>query len=164
VITELHEGTMVLWPTPSFIHQEAVLNLAIALRAACPPELRVIVGPMPVRVNADTELSQDVIVARYVDVTTDTLTAPPVLVAEVRIPGTGQIDRSWKKAAYARHGVLSYWLVDPEPPDITAYNLVRVSGKYSLAGYAAGPEFLHTAEPFRLSINPNNLVRGIAPN
>jgi len=29
-------------------------------------------------------------------------------------PGTAQYDRGYKQLLYGRHGVLEYWMVDPE--------------------------------------------------
>lgn len=123
MLAELLDGMLLLSPTPGFSHQDAVLSLAVTLRQGCPRGMRVLVGPVAVRVGPDAELRPDVLVARYVDLTTDGLTGPPLLAVEVRLPGTGLVDRSLKKMLYARHGVRSYWIVDPETPSLTAFEL-----------------------------------------
>ena len=66
-----------------------------------------VTAPFPVRLGRRTELRPDVLVARYVDLTRDVLTAPPLLAAEVCTPGAGLLDRSLKRLVYARHGVKS---------------------------------------------------------
>ena len=42
------------------------------------------------------------------------LTAPPLLVAEVRSPSTAVFDLNTKKAVYERFGIESYWIVVPK--------------------------------------------------
>lgn len=163
MLAELLDGVLLLSPTPGFGHQDAVLSLAITLRQACPRGLRVLVGPFAVRLGADAELRPDVLVARYVDLTTDGLTAPPLLAVEVRTPGTGLIDRSLKKALYARHGVGSYWLVDPEGPSLTAFDL-DPSGEYRAAGHASGLQEWRATRPFPVLLVPVDLVSGLHPD
>ena len=43
-------------------------------------------------------------------------TEPPLLIVEIRSPGTALIDPNRKKAAYERFGVPSYWIVNPDLP------------------------------------------------
>jgi Uma2 family endonuclease len=163
MLAELFDGVLLLSPTPGFGHQDAVLSLAITLRQACPRGLRVLVGPFAVRLGEDAELRPDVLVARYVDLTTDGLTAPPVLAAEVRSPGTGLIDRSLKKMLYARHGVGSYWIVDPETPSLTAFEL-DPSGDYRPVGRVSGMDRWQATHPFPVAIVPVDLVAGLHPD
>jgi Uma2 family endonuclease len=163
MIAELFDGVLLLSPTPGFTHQDAVLNLAIILREACPPGLRVLVGPVAVRVGEDAELRPDLLVARYVDLTSDGLVAPPLLAVEVRSPGTGLVDRSLKKMVYARHGVSSYWVVDPETPSLTVFELAA-SGEYLLVGHATGADRWQAARPFPVTVAPIDLVPGLHPD
>ena len=74
-----------------------MLTLAGMLRAAAPPELRVLAAPFPVRLGRQTELRPDLLVARYVDLVRDELTAPPLLAVEVRSPASDVLDRSLKR-------------------------------------------------------------------
>ena len=162
MLAELFDGVLLLSPAPGFAHQDAALSLAIALRQACPPGLRVLAAPFAVRLGEAAEVRPDVLVARYVDLTTDGLIAPPLLAVEVRSPGTGLIDRSLKKVLYARHGVASYWVIDPEAPSLTAFELA--GGDYRPAGYAAGGECWHATHPFPVTIVPVDLVAGLHPD
>src|SRR5215468_5919049 len=86
MLAELLDGTVLVTPTPGFSHQDAVLSLALTLRQACPAGLRVLVAPFAVRLAAQTELRPDLLVARYVDLTSDRLTEPPLLAVEVSGP------------------------------------------------------------------------------
>jgi Uma2 family endonuclease len=162
MIAELLDGTLVLSASPGFGHQDAVLNLAVCLRQACPRGLRVLVG-LTVRLGQDAELQPDVLVARYVDLVSDGLTAPPLLAVEVRAAGTGLLDQSLKKALYARHGIRSYWTVDPEVPELTAYEL-GPTGRYEVAGQASGVDVWEARQPFPVTLVPLELVAGLSPD
>jgi len=163
MLAELLDGTVLVTPTPGFSHQDAVLSLALALRQACPPGLRVLVAPFAVRLAAQTELRPDLLVARYVDLTSDRLTEPPLLAVEVSGPGTGLLDRSLKKTAYARHGVPSFWLVDPDVPALTAFELDD-GGEYDQLAHVTGTRPLVVRRPFPLTVAPAALVAGLHPD
>ncbi len=163
MFAELLDGTVLLTPTPGFAHQDAVLSLALILRQACPPGLRVLTGPFAVRLGAQTELRPDLMVARYVDLISDRLTEPPLLAVEVADPGTGLIDRSLKKTAYARARVRAFWLVDPEVPALAGSELDD-EGEYVPVGYAAGARPFQAALPFPVTVVPAALVAGLHPD
>lgn len=163
MFAELLDGTVLLTPTPGFSHQDAVLSLALTLRQACPPGLRVLVGPFAVRLGAQTELRPDLLVARYVDLTSDRLTEPPLLAVEVVGPGTGLLDRSLKKTAYARARVASFWLVDPDVPAVSGFELDD-DGEYVPVGYATGARPFQAGRPFPVSVVPAVLVAGLHPD
>ncbi|HVQ91635.1 MAG TPA: Uma2 family endonuclease [Mycobacteriales bacterium] len=162
MLAEMFDGVVVLSPAPGFAHQDAVLSLAITMRAACPPGLRVLVAPFGVRLGERAEVRPDVLVARYVDLTSDGLAVPPLLAVEVRSPGTALIDQSVKKALYAQHRVQSYWIVDPEAPSLTAYELAEPGG-YLAAGHASGAETWQATRPFPVTVRPIDLVAGLRP-
>jgi Uma2 family endonuclease len=65
---------------------------------------------------------------------------PPDLVIEIASPGTRTHDRSTKLDAYARGGVLEYWLA--EPADQTIDVLVLEDGVYRSLGVFAGETLL----------------------
>ena len=58
---------------------------------------------------------------------------PPLLVVEIRSPGTALIDLNRKTAAYERFGVPSYWIVIPDPPqpELPTYPAQRNCGSSS---------------------------------
>jgi Uma2 family endonuclease len=162
MMSEMLDGTVVLSPSPGFGHADAVLTLAGVLRAAAPPSLRVLAAPFPVRLGRQTELRPDLLVARYVDLVRDELTAPPLLAVEVGSPASDVVDRSLKRVVYARHRVSSYWLVDPETPALTALELDD-AGDYRLVADVVGAEAFVAARPFPVRVRPLDLVAGLDP-
>jgi Uma2 family endonuclease len=61
---------------------------------------------------------------------------PPDLCVEIISPSSREIDRKKKFKQYARGKVANYWIVDPEPRTIEAYQL---SGRsYKLVGQGSG--------------------------
>jgi Uma2 family endonuclease len=161
MMSEMFDGTVFLSPSPGFGHADALLALAGALRAAAPPWLRVLAAPFPVRLGRQTELRPDVLVARYVDLVRDELTASPLLAVEVRSPASDLVDRSLKRSIYARHGVAGYWLVDPETPALTAFELM--DGDYRVVADVVGAETFAAVRPFAVRVSPLTLVAGLRP-
>ena len=56
---EIIDGSLVVTPAPSLRHQIIVLNLAIALKASCPDDLRVLTAPFDVALALDTVMQPD---------------------------------------------------------------------------------------------------------
>jgi Uma2 family endonuclease len=162
MMSEMFDGAVVMSPSPGFGHADAVLALAGLLRAAAPPGLRVLSAPFPVRLGRQTELRPDLLVARYVDLVRDELTAPPVLAVEVGSPASDVVDRGLKRVVYARHRVASYWLVDPETPALTVLELDG-AGDYRLVADVVGAEAFLALRPFPVRICPLELVAGLRP-
>ena len=162
MMTEMLDGAVFLSPSPGFGHADAVLALAGVLRAAAPPELRVLAAPFPVRLGRQTELRPDLLVARYVDLIRDELTVPPLLAIEVRSPASDLLDRSLKRSVYARHGVPCFWLVDPETPALTALELDD-AGDYWPVADVVGPQTFLARRPFAVRVSPLALVAGLRP-
>jgi Uma2 family endonuclease len=162
MMSEMLDGTVVVSPSPGFGHADAVLTLAGVLRAAAPPGLRVLTAPFPVRLGRQTELRPDLLVARYVDLLRDELTAPPLLVVEVRSPASDLVDRTLKRSVCARHGIAGYWLVDPETPALTALELDQ-AGDYRTVADVVGAEMFAPSRPFPVRVSPLALVAGLRP-
>jgi len=156
---ELIDGMLLVSPAPAWPHQEALFALAITLRAACPPEFRVIVAPFAVRQDGLNEVQPDIIVARHRDITEANLPLAPLLTVEVLSPSSRLRDASLKEAFYARLGVHSYWLLDPVKPALTAFELR--SDSYAELACVAGDEAWHASEPFEVVIRPAELIRGV---
>jgi Uma2 family endonuclease len=68
----------------------------------------------------------------------------PDLVIEILSQSTRRTDVLVKSEIYARFGVPSYWIVDPEIDRIDLYNLA--SGTYQLAQTASAPSLLEPQE------------------
>lgn len=154
---ELLDGSLLVTPAPVSAHQRAVVRLIMVLAPACPEDLEVFTAPFDVRLAEDTVLQPDVLVARRSDVTRANLPAAPVLAVEVLAPSTRLIDLNLKKARYEAAGCPSYWVVDPDVPSITAWQ-VR-SGSYVQARQVAGDDAFEVDLPFPVGVVPSGLVR-----
>ena len=81
----------------------------------------------------------------------------PVLAVEVPSPSTRLIDLNLKRAAFERARVAAYWVVDPERPSVTAWQL---DGEhYAEAVVVSGDRPLRTDVPFSVEVTPSRLVR-----
>ncbi len=152
---ELVDGSLVVTPSPSLRHQDALLNLAVVLRSRCPGNLRVVVAPFDVALAADTVLQPDLLVARRSDLTDRDLPTAPVLAVEVLSPSTRRIDLTLKRARFEAAGCPAYWVVDPEEPSITVWELVE--GEYVDRAHAVGDETVALDQPFRVRLTPSAL-------
>lgn len=159
---ELLDGTLLVSPAPGVWHQEVALELAIRLRAACPPELHVVIAPFEWRGSLRTALQPDVLVARHGDLLAvdggKYLAAPPALAVEVLSPSTRRIDRLSKLSAYEDAGVASYWLVDPDPESPSLHALDLIDGRYVEVGCPSGEQAWQAQRPFPVTIAPADLV------
>ena len=70
---------------------------------------------------------------------------------------------SLKKAVYARLGVPSFWLIDPDPdqPALTVFELV--GPEYPQEAHTAGDAPWTASRPFPVTVVPANLVAGLHP-
>jgi Uma2 family endonuclease len=155
---ELLDGTLLVSPAPGFPHQSVQAELHIALYNACPEHLYVMLAPFAVQFSPVTELQPDILIAELREFTTKNLPTAPLLAVEIRSPSTALIDRTLKRAAYARHGVPHYWIVDPDPeaPSIT---ILELRGEdYVETQSAHGEEDLRIADPFHVRLRPSDLV------
>jgi Uma2 family endonuclease len=162
---ELLDGVLLVSPAPGVWHQEVVLELAIRLRAACPPELHVVIAPFEWRRGRRTALQPDLLVARRADLLAveggKFLGEPPVLAVEVLSSSTRRIDRLSKLSAYEEAGVDSYWLVDPDPQAPSLQALELVDGRYVEVGCPSGEQAWQAQRPFPVTIRPAALVAGL---
>jgi len=141
---ELHEGELSVTPSPSPTHQRVVLNLAAMLREHVNSRGlgEVFVSPIDCILSQTTVVQPDVVYLdrpRLAAVSSRGIEGPPTLVVEVLSPSTVQIDRAVKLQLYARHGVVHYWIVDPDSRRIEAHTLA--TGGYQPATPGALPPF-----------------------
>lgn len=159
---ELIDGTLIVSPALDLGHQKVVLQLGIRLDAACPDGMHVFVAPTAVRPSDSIELQPDVLVARHEDMAEKLLPVAPVLAVEVLSPSSVINDLNNKKAAYARMGVPSYWVVDPRQPAVTRFELDG-DGQYRLAAEVKGSDVFEAERPFPVRIVPVELLGTMAP-
>jgi Uma2 family endonuclease len=159
---ELFDGTLLVSPSPGLAHQRTVGRLSRMLDAACSGDLEVIIAPFAVRPDDSNELQPDVLVARLDDLTDKNLPKAPVLAVEVFSPNSRFVDANLKRAAYARLGVPSYWLVDPVRPSVTVLEL-GARGDYRQVAHVTGDEVLDAERPFKVQFSPAELLAGRRP-
>ena len=95
--------------------------------------------------------------ARQVDVTPDDLPVLPLLVIEVLSPSTDYLDRGCKRDIYAEAGIPHYWIVDPNAPAVTVYELT--DDTYAKTAHANGDQTLIVEQPVGLRLTPAKLLR-----
>jgi Uma2 family endonuclease len=111
---QLVHGELVKEPAPTYWHQSVVVALVLRLSAVVDPR-RVLVAPCDLFVDEWNVLQPDVLVLAPEDRVSPTSNprAVPLLVVEVRSPGTEDRDLRVKTPLYLAAGVREVWLVDP---------------------------------------------------
>jgi Uma2 family endonuclease len=153
---ELIDGTLVVTPAPSPRHQTVVGELHFILKAACPPDLKVLFAPVDVVLAVDTVVQPDVLVARRVDFTKQDLPVAPLLAIEVASPSTRLFDLQLKQKRYEKAGCPNYWVVDPDIPSLRAWELRN--GEYQEIASVTGDEPFEASLPFPVNIVPRGLL------
>lgn len=153
---ELVDGTLIVTPAPSWRHQRAVARLLRTLMDAAPDGLEALAAPFDVRLADDTVLQPDVLVCRVSDLTQRNLPVSPLLAVEVLSPSTRLIDLNLKRARYEAAGCQAYWVVDPDAPSITAWELR--DGAYVEVAAVRGDEAITASHPILVSLTPRSLV------
>jgi Uma2 family endonuclease len=153
---ELVDGMLLVTPAPVPLHQTAVLELAFCLRAACPRGFKVFVAPLDFRPTANRSLQPDVLVCHHEDVGPKRIERPLLLAVEVLSPGTRMQDLFVKRRVYEESGVQSYWIVDPEPEQLTVLELV--GGHYVERAVVKGTDAFEADLPYQVRIVPAELI------
>jgi Uma2 family endonuclease len=155
---ELDDGMLIMFPTPSVLHQHVVSRLALILHAVCPPGFEAILG-VGVNINRFQHRVPDVAVVRADSMDTVFQERPPMLVIEVFSPRTRLYDRNRKKDVYEQFGIPAYWTVEPDrdKPELTAFQLR--DARYEEVARVAGDEPFHAQLPFPVTVTPAELVR-----
>ncbi|MET8997458.1 Uma2 family endonuclease [Amycolatopsis sp. NPDC004169] len=154
---ELIDGVLLVSPAPGRRHQKIAYRLYGVLEASCPPEFEVVGAPFAVHSGDKVELQPDVLVGLDEDFTDKDLPAAPVLAVEVLSPSTAIHDLNTKKAVYERLGTHSYWVIDPDEPALTVFELDE-EGHYCQVAKAAGDEVFETERPFPVRVVPRELL------
>lgn len=154
---ELVDGTLLVSPAPSKLHQRAVGNLYVLLRGACPAELEVFLAPTDYQPTVTRSLQPDLLVVGRDDPGDAAVTTPLVLAVEVLSPSSRSVDRVLKRSLYEQSGVAHYWVVDPQEPSITSWSLHE--GSYGEPEVVTGGQRLLGRLPFRVEVAPEQLLR-----
>ena len=153
---ELLDGTLLVSPAPSRLHQRAVLEVGHLLRGVCSEGLEVAVAPLDWQPDHRTSLQPDLLVLANRDLASPAAEAT-MLAVEVLSPSSRRKDAVYKFSKYQDEGVPSYWIIDPDAPSITAYELV--DGRYVVVGEVTGAATLTLERPFPVRITPADLIR-----
>lgn len=153
---ELLDGMLVMSPAPSRRHQKLAFQLAVRLNAAVPREFEVMMAPFDVTLSVSTVIEPDIVVMRRRDRAPDGLHATPVLAVEVLSPSTRRFDLSDKKELLEKAGCPTYWIVDPDLPELTAYELQ--DGKYAEVARVSDDESWTATAPYSVTIVPRDLL------
>lgn len=131
---ELIDGELYEMPSPSPLHQDILLNLALLLRSDVGTSGgKVYVAPLDVYLSTHRVVQPDVLVLlaeRTGLVTRRGVEGAPNLVIEVLSPSNTQHDRERKLRLYAEAGVPEVWYVSPEMELIEV--LVLHDGRYEV--------------------------------
>lgn len=125
---QLLDGEMIWATSQTNRHQTVVLQLTILLREFVAESAlgKVWLAPFDV-VLSDHDVAQPDILfvsnERSSIITNANIQGAPDLVIEILSPGTVEFDRGYKLALYGRHGVLEYWLVDPDAETVEVLTL-----------------------------------------
>jgi len=153
---ELIDGTLIVTPAPLTQHQIIVGELFLVLHNACPNDLRVLMAPLDVALDDGTVMQPDLLVARREDFTARDLPVAPLLAVEVLSPSTRRVDLTLKRSRYEAAGCASYWVVDPEGPALTAWELR--DGEYVEVAHVTGEEQFAASAPYDVTISPAQLL------
>jgi Uma2 family endonuclease len=148
---EILDGELSVTPAPSTKHQRISgrLYLILAQHVLANQLGDVYAAPTDLILAPTTVVQPDLIFIgndRRGIVTERAIEGPPTLVVEILSAATRRTDRQTKAQLYAKHGVLHYWLIDPDLQSVEAYELA--GGQYNLAAKA------QNAEAFNPSLFP----------
>jgi Uma2 family endonuclease len=153
---ELIDGALLVTPSPLLQHQRISSAVWRVLDDHCPTDHVAVQAPFDVRLNDETTVQPDVLVARAADLTPRFLQGPPVLAVEVLSRTTRLFDLGTKKDIYAESGCPSYWVIDPEPSRLIAWDLR--DGEYVQVTDVTGAESWTAESPFAVTITPSDLL------
>lgn len=155
---ELHDGDLVVVPSPKEQHQTTTLDLAAEIRqfARTTGIGRAFIAPFDIVFSNYDVVQPDVIFVSNENsdiITPDNIQGAPDLVIEVLSPSTAHRDRTFKRALYARHGVREFWLVDTDAHTIEVLQLEE-EGYNTVSTYGAGQTLTSpTLTGFELNID-----------
>lgn len=155
---ELIDGELLVSAAPSLAHQDAVGACYRLLHRHRTPPFKVYVAPVDFRPSRQVCLRPDVLVVHRDALGVRNLTVAPRLTVEVLSDSTRAMDLINKREAYQRHGVLSYWIIDPDTVTLTAYDLVN--GVYRRAAEVQGTRTATLDLPFTVTVCPADLIAG----
>jgi Uma2 family endonuclease len=134
--TELWDGELIMAPAPFVRHQRILARLFKALDAWVEQHRlgETLPAPVDMVLTPHRATQPDVVFIsnQRLNIMKDRIMGAADLVAEIISPGTRRRDRIDKRDLYEQHGVLEYWIIDPEAKTVEVLHLER--GTYQLVG------------------------------
>jgi Uma2 family endonuclease len=155
---EIVEGSLLVSPSPSSLHQRAAHNLARLLNRAAPAHFEA-VEALGVRLSDRNFQVPDIVVANTLAISANStaLDAQMVaLVVEIVSPSSKYKDRVEKPQMYAQGGIPYFWRVEIQERLIVAYR--TVSGAQEEMASAQESELLEVTEPFPIRLSPADIL------
>ena len=114
---EVVDGELLVTPSPTFHHQDAVFTLARLLHAYAQANAlgHVSISPADIELDERTLVQPDLFVFELPGGQRPTAwkdIGKILLTVEVLSPGTARADRTTKRRRYQRHGISEYWIID----------------------------------------------------
>jgi Uma2 family endonuclease len=149
---ELVQGTLLVTPAPSNLHQVVITRLFEALRRYLPEASPAwVVSPGEIEVNPHILMDPDILVypASFAIGTAWTAISDWWLAVEVYGPSSRVYDHDFKRPAYLALGVREVWMVDPDKRSISISRMgaVELIIRDELSWHPPGQ-----SEPFRLDL------------
>jgi len=123
---ELIGGKLVLVPAPRTLHQELVGKIYRKVAEFIYDNNlgKVFIAPTDVLLSEIEKPQPDILfvsIERLNIITEMNVQGAPDLVVEILSPSTGKNDRVEKSRMYYKHGVMEYWIVDPDHKTIEVF-------------------------------------------
>lgn len=152
---ELVEGRLDVSPAPTYDHTVVNDRLHVTLALQAPKGLIVSTAP-GINFNADRTHHRipDLVVIPRTDRKPHCLTQAPLLAVEIVSQSSTFRDHHTKRNEYAKFGIASYWIIDPNPENPGLIELRLEEGQYREGSQAFGHDLFTTDAPFPLSLVP----------
>ena len=155
---ELVDGVPRMMTPPRWEHQDALLELHLALKTSAPAGFSIVQG-LGVIVTDTERPIPDLVVVRSGDRSLSNVPAELVVIAAEIVSRSSRTDDRFRKPGlYAQAGIPCYLRVELDPAHIVAYRL-DADGVYEEVGRAEPGQILTLDAPFPISIDPAALVR-----
>lgn len=156
---ELFNGSLLVGPAPTRVHQRVIYRLQRLLDDALPPEMEPVQTVNMLVSKKDYYIPDLVILPKDLPDSDGLMFSPKdmLLAVEVGSPSTKLRDEDVKVKAYAKAGIPFYWRVEPdEGPTLYVYELNGDTYGPPTA-YKAGTQTT-LSKPFPLALDPAQLL------
>ncbi|MUL40878.1 Uma2 family endonuclease [Streptomonospora sp. PA3] len=152
---ELVEGRLDVSPAPTFLHNLIIDRLNFALTKQAPKGF-IVVGGVGINFNADRTHHRipDLTVIPRTARETPYLTRAPLLAVEIVSKSSVFRDHHTKRNEYAKFGVESYWIINPDAEEPGLLELRLEDGQYREESQTFGRQIFKTEHPFPVSLVP----------